>query len=164
MEIVEETWKLWTAFKSAGSNDWWLRIQKAMEHVIAKCFAAILRTMFRTEVVPKLWNRAQCLILLKGWSWKIVDLLTWLYYLGWKWEKSLNYQFENSHRSTNCWIVNSMVLQRTKKNQENFSAFYTKLILCIERQKSHYSPPSTFLKFPFDQVSLCLMLFFNARL
>lgn len=38
------------AFKSAGPNDQRLRILKAMVHVIAKLFAAILRKLLRAEV------------------------------------------------------------------------------------------------------------------
>lgn len=38
------------AFKSAGPNDRRLRILKAMVHVIAKLFAAILRKLLRAEV------------------------------------------------------------------------------------------------------------------
>lgn len=52
-------------FKSAGPNDQRRRILKAMVHVIAKLFVAILRKLL-TKEVPAVGNRVQCPILLKG--------------------------------------------------------------------------------------------------
>ena len=59
-------------FKSAGPNDQWQRILKAMVHVLQ---SSLLLFWGSCSEVPEDWNRVQCPILLKGWSWKIVDLL-----------------------------------------------------------------------------------------